>query len=54
MERLPRVGGNVVFVRFKVIEPTLMSPFTSGTTDGKAGFLRNSDVKLPDEHASQC
>ena len=36
--RLPRVGDNVVFVRFKVIEPILMSPFTFGSTDGKAGF----------------
>ena len=25
---LHRVGDNVVFVRFKVIEPILMSPFT--------------------------
>ena len=36
--RWPRVGDNVVFVRFRVIEPILMSPFTFGTTDGKAGF----------------
>ena len=36
--RLPRVGDHVLYVRFKVIEPILMSPFTSGTTDGKAGF----------------
>ena len=33
--RLPRVGDNVVFVRFKVIEPILMSPFTVGATDCK-------------------
>ena len=46
---LPRVGDNDVFVRFKVIEPILMGPFTLGTTG-----LRYSDVKLPDEHASQC
>ena len=53
--RLPRVGDNVVFFRFKVIEPILMSPCTFGATDGKAGFsVRYSDVKLPDEHASQC
>ena len=36
--RLPRVGDNVVFVRFKVIEPILMSPSTFGTTDGTAGL----------------
>ena len=36
--RLPRVGDNVVFVRFRVIEPILMSPFTFGTTEGKAGL----------------
>ena len=36
--RLPRVGDNVVFVRFQVIEPILMSPFTFGTTEGKQGF----------------
>ena len=33
--RLPRVGENFVFVKFKVIEPILMSPFTFGTTEGK-------------------
>ena len=36
--RLPRVGNNVAFVRFKMIEPILMSPLTCGTTEGKAGF----------------
>ena len=35
---MPRVGDNVVFVRFKVIEPILMSPYTLGRTDWKGGF----------------
>ena len=38
VRRLPRVGDQVVFVKFKVTEPIMMSPFTFGTTEGKQGF----------------
>ena len=38
VRHLPRVGDNVVFVNFKVIEPIMMSPITFGTTEGKQGF----------------
>ena len=35
---LLRVGDKVIFVKFKVIQPIKMSPFTFGTTEGNQGF----------------
>jgi hypothetical protein len=32
------MADNEVYVRFRVTEPLLLSPFTFGTTDGKQGF----------------
>ena len=37
MKRQPEVNDNEVYVRFRVTEPLLFSPFTFGTTDGKQG-----------------
>ena len=37
-KRQPEMADNEVYVRFRVAEPLLLSPFTFGTTDGKQGF----------------